>query len=45
MTCKRIEIRKCAHTNLTIIIIIIIIIIITTAFRQGIALHVNRSSK
>ena len=44
MTCKRIEIRKCAHTNLTIIIIIIIIII-TTAFRQGIALHVNRSSE
>ena len=42
MTCKRIEIRKCAHTNLTIIIIIIII---TTAFRQGIALHVNRSSE
>ena len=40
MTCKRIEIRKCAHTNLTIIIIII-----TTAFRQGIALHVNRSSE
>ena len=41
MTCKRIEIRKCAHTNL-IIIIIIIIIIITTTFRQGIALRVNR---
>ena len=41
MTCKRIEIRKCAHTNLTIIIIIIIIII-TTTFPQGIALHVNR---
>ena len=41
MTCKRIEIRKCAHTNLTIIIIIIIIII-TTTFRQGIALRVNR---
>ena len=40
MTCKRIEIRKCAHTNLTIIIIIIIII--TTTFRQGIALRVNR---
>ena len=40
MTCKRIEIRKCAHTNLTIIIIIIIIII-TTTFRQGIALRVN----
>ena len=39
MTCKRIEIRKCAHTNLTIIIIIIII---TTTFRQGIALRVNR---
>ena len=41
MTCKRIEIRKCAHTNLTIIIIIIIIII-TTTFRRGIALRVNR---
>ena len=39
MTCKRSEIRKCAHTNLTIIIIIIII---TTTFRQGIALRVNR---
>ena len=38
MTCKRIEIRKCAHTNLTITIIIII----TTTFRQGIALRVNR---
>ena len=28
MTCKRIEIPKCAHKNLTITIIIIIIIII-----------------
>ena len=44
MTCKRIEIPKCAHKNRTVIVIIIIIIINTLALNQNLA-DIKKSSK
>ena len=43
MTCKRIEIPKCAHKNRTVIVIIIIIIN-TLALNQNLA-DIKKSSK